>query len=719
MPESKKHYVTCPICEAECGLEITTRGNDIIAIRGDEKNTFSEGFTCPKSLAIKDLHNDPDRLKFPVKRTAKGWQQIGWQEAFDETEKRIKAIQQQYGKNAVAIFLGNPNAHYHGNLLYIGFLLKALGTRNRYSASSLDQLPLMMACCLMFGHQLLFPVPDIDRTDYLIIIGGNPAISGGSIMTASGMPRRMKKIQQRQGRVVVIDPVRTRTASLADQHLFIRPGTDVFLLAAMVNTAFEEGLAKPGRLGSFTDGIDNVKAAVRMFTAERAAGVTGIRAEDIRRLTREFCDAEKAVCYGRLGTCVQEYGTLTTWLIMVFNIISGKMDAPGGCMFPTPALDLVAFTARANEKGYFGRHHTRVSGWPDFSGEFPVSALAEEILTEGEGQIKALISIAGNPVLSAPNGGLMDQALQQLDFMVSMDWYITESSRHAHIILPPTGIMEHHNFMTMINISGTRNFAAYSKPVFKPEPGTRHNWEILSELTGRFISNPFLRLALKLAKPERLLDLLLRFGPHGSGFNIFGAGLSLARVGRAEHGLDLGPLEPRLPDRLFTKDKKIHLAPEILIKALQKTENNYKALLQQDASDGFNLLLISRRNLMSNNSWLHNCRSMQNRTNRCTLLVNPADAEKHSITNGDFVRVASRIGDIKAAAEVTSRIMAGVVCLPHGWGHGLAGVRLHVASEYPGVSVNDITDNKRIDLSGNAVFSGVPVKIEKATTPTG
>ncbi|MEW6079760.1 MAG: molybdopterin-dependent oxidoreductase [Thermodesulfobacteriota bacterium] len=713
MSTTQTHHYICPICEAECGLEIITRDGMIESIRGDRENVFSKGFTCPKSLAISELTQDPDRLRHPVRRNGKKWERIGWREAFAEIEKRIRDIRRRYGRHAVALYVGNPNAHYHGNMIYLGFLLRAMNTHNRYSASSLDQLPLMMVCYLLFGHQFLFPVPDIDRTDYFLIIGANPAVSGGSIMTASGMPRRVKDIQQRHGKVVVIDPVLTRTASLADRHLFIRPGTDVFLMAALVNTVFEEGLADPGRLASFTDGIDTIKAAVKNFTAEKAAGFTGIKAEEIRRLAMEFCRAEKAVCYGRMGTCVQEYGTLTSWLIMVFNIITGKMDRPGGLMFPTPALDFVDFLARSNEKGYIARHHSRVSGLPDFAGEFPTAVMAEEILTPGDGQIKALITIAGNPVLSAPDGRLIDQALGTLDFMVAMDWYVTESSRHAHIILPPTGILEHHNFGTMTNLAGVRNFAAYSQPVIRPAPDTRHNWQILSELTACFIANPLLRLALKLARPELLLDLMLRFGPYGSGLNIFGSGLTLSKVKQAEHGLDLGPLAPRLPDRLFTTDKRIHLAPEMLVAALKKLDADAATGPIAEETGTFDLLLISRRNLMSNNTWLHNCRSMRNQTNRCTALINTGDAETRSIASGDFIRVASRVGSIVIEAEVTDHIMPGVISIPHGWGHDREGARLRVAAGYPGVSINDITDSSRLDISGNAALSGVPVRINK------
>lgn len=709
----ENHYAICPICEAECGIEVTVEKNQIVSIRGDKDNPFSKGHICPKAVSLTDLYNDPDRLKYPVRRTDKGWEQIEWKDAFDEIGEKINDIRRRYGHNAVALFFGNPNVHYHGNLLYIGFLLRTLRTKNRYSSSSLDQLPLMMACYMMFGHQFLFPIPDIDRTDYFIIIGGNPAVSGGSIMTAGGAMQRIKNIRQRHGTVVVIDPVFTKTAALANRHHFIRPGTDAFLVAAMVNTLFEEGLCKPGRLDAFLDGAEAVRQAVQPFTAEKVASMTGIKAEDIRTLTREFCKAQKAVCYGRVGTCVQEHGALATWLIIVFNILTGNLDRPGGFMFTKPALDLAGFTALAGEKGWFGRHRTRVSGLPDFGGEFPVGVLAEEIITPGEGKIRALITSAGNPVIAAPNGRLMDEALKKLDYMVSIDWYINETSRHANIILPPTTILEHHNFTMMTNLAGVRNYAAYSKPALAKTPGTRDNWEIFLELTARFLPIP-LQFAVRFLKPELILNFLLRSGPHGSGLKLWRSGLTLKKVAKAKHGIDLGPLVECLPKRLFTKNKRIKLAPEILVKAIHQMQ----AGLSPDAPkqpEGFDLLLISRRNLLSNNSWFHNFRRMHTSANRCTLQIHPTDAQAKQIKSGDRVRVVSATGNISVEAEVTDSIMPGVVCMPHGWGHNLPGVKLSVALENPGVNINDIIDNRRLDLSGTAVFSGVPVKIEKTT----
>lgn len=710
MTHQHTSYGWCPLCEAECGIQITTQGRRVISVRGDEKNTFSKGSVCPKAASLKDLHNDPDRLKYPMKRTGTTWTRIDWDEAFDLIEHNIAGIRNTHGNDAVALFMGNPNVHYHANLIYIGLLLKALNTKNRYSSSSLDQLPLMMASYLVFGHQMLFPVPDVDRTDYMIIMGGNPAVSGGSIMTAPGIGKRIRQIRKRRGKVVVIDPVHTRTADLADQHLFIRPGTDVFLLAAMVNTLFAEGLVTPGRLASFSDGLETVKAAVNGFTPKNVSGITGIGAGQIQRLVREFAHAEKAVCYGRMGTCTQEYGTLSTWLMLVFNSLTGNLDRPGGAMFTTPAVDLVGFTALAQERGWVGKTHTRVNNYPDFAGEFPAAALAEEILTPGEGRIRGLITLAGNPVIAAPNGRMMDKALSSLEFMVSVDWYISESSRHAHIILPPTTVLEHENHMMMVNLSGVRNYAAYSEAALPKEPGTRHNSEILSELTARMIKNPLLRFAVRKIKPEWLLDGLIRLGPHGSFLPFQTSALRLSAIKKAKHGIDLGPLKPQLPGRLFTPSKRMQLAPDRLVSALGTLRSNLNCRTPSPEPP-LDLVLIGRRNSMSNNSWFHNFERLHNRANRCTLFLNPGDAEKKGIQTGDRVRVTSSVHAVELEAEVTDRIMPGVVSIPHGWGHHRPGVRLRVARVHAGVSINDITDHKRLDLSGNAAFSGTPVSI--------
>ncbi|MEW6078097.1 MAG: molybdopterin-dependent oxidoreductase [Thermodesulfobacteriota bacterium] len=712
MSQEKVHYRSCSICEAMCGLEITTRGDEIVAIRGDEQDPFSRGYICPKGTAVRELHHDPDRLRRPVRRTRGGWEEISWEEALSETVRRVNGIRREHGRRAVALYFGNPNAHYHGNILFAGFLVKALDTPNRFSPTSADQLPMMMVCYYLLGHQFLFPAPDIDRTDYFLIIGGNPAVSGGSFMTAPNIPRRLRAIRERGGRVVVIDPVRTRTAELADRHLFIRPGTDLLLMLSMVRTVFEENLVAPGHLAGILDGVETIRVLTAPYTPEQTARATGIEAGVVRALVREFCASPSAVCYGRMGTCVQEFGTLTNWMLFVFNLLTGRVDRPGGFMFPTPALDLVAITALMKEKGWFGRQRTKVRGLPDFGGELPVAAMAEEIAHPGRDRIRALISVAGNPVLSAPNGKLLEEALPRLDFMAAVDWYVSETSRHAHIILPPTHMLEHHHFPVMANIFGSRNMAKYSPPVFDPGPDARHAWQIFKELAVGISRNPLMKLAIKPLTPERLLKLALLAGPHGLRPKPGQAPLTLGKVSRAVHGLDLGPLRPCLPGRLFTPDRRINLAPPVFTEELKRVSAALPALSAEDDGE-FDLRLVSRRNLMSNNSWMHNIERFHNKTNRCTAWISPGDAAARNVPAGGRVRVTSRAGRIELEAEITDRVMPGVVSIPHGWGHHYEGIRLSVAAGHAGVSVNDITDHEKLDsLSGNAVFSGVPVKVE-------
>lgn len=694
-----------------CGLEVVSEGKNIISVKGDKKDPLSKGHMCPKGSAIKDLYEDPDRLKQPVRQTKSGWEKMEWDDAFNEVEQNLKKIRSQFGNDAIGIYFGNPNAHYHGNILFLSFLLKALNTKNRFSASSADQLPLMMACREMFGHQFLFPIPDVDRTDYFMIIGGNPAISGGSIMSAPGIKRRIKSIQKRGGKVIVIDPVFTKTAELANQHLFIKPGTDTYLLGCMLNTIFNENLEHPGWVHRFSNGFDTIKEAVKEFKTDWVETVTGIKAEDVKTLAREFSHAKSAVCYGRMGSCVQEFGTVTSWLILVLNIVTGKIDRPGGIMFPTPALDLATMTAIMKEKGGIGKNKTKVRGLSDFGGEFPLATLAEEMLTDDNSRIRGFICINGNPALSAPNGKLFNEALPRLDYMVSMDWYVTETSRHSNIILPPTHMFEHDHFPVIASFGNVRNIAKYSGPVIEPDQNTKHGWEIIKELSCRMEKNPIKRLAVNMLSPEKLLEIGIRFGPYGAGLKGKNSGLTLENVKKHVHGIDLGPLRTSLPKRLFTKNNQINLAPELFVNELNTVKNK---LHSDNKSNNFDMVLITRRNLMSNNSWLHNIERLHNKQNRCSAWLNPKDAGIKGIKDGDEISVFSSTGTIILECEITDKVMRGVISIPHDWGHGLEGVRLSVASKHAGVSLNDITDHNCIDtLSGNAVFSGVPVKIKK------
>lgn len=705
------HYRTCNICEAICGVEITVEPFQRLNIRGDKDDVFSRGYICPKAVALQDIHYDKDRLKHPVRRTARGWQRISWDEAFAQVEQNLKRIRAQHGRNSLATYLGNPTVHNYAALLFAPGFIRSLRTRNRFSATSVDQLAHHLASFFMFGHQLLLPVPDVDRTQFFLILGANPAVSNGSLMTAPGMARRLEEIRKRGGKVILIDPRRNETARFASEHLFIRPGTDVLLLLALLHVVFDENLA---RLPSFTKGVESVANLVVQFSPEKVTRITRIDADQIRRLAREFAAAESAVCYGRIGLSTQEFGGVCQWLINVLNIVTGNLDRPGGAMFTLPAFDPISAPESVAPRGSFARWHSRVRKLPEFGGELPVAALAEEILTEGEGQIKALVTLAGNPVLSTPNGRVLDRALESLEFMVSIDFYINETTRHAHIILPPTNSLERGHYDLALHLLAVRNTTKYSQPLFKPDDDTRHDWEILAELESRMrtngtfgsvvrgVRNKFIK---QFVGPERILDLGLRFGPYR---------LSLRKLKQAPHGIDLGPLKPCLPKRLRTPDKCIELAPEIFVKDVERVRVRFLDTAAVDSNG--HLLLIGRRQLRSNNSWLHNSERMVKGKQRCTILMHPDDAADRDLLSGQNVLVRSRVGEIVLPVEVTEEMMRGVVSIPHGWGHDRSGNQLEVAQQHAGASINDLTDSQAIDaLCGTAAFNGTPVTVVAQT----
>src|SRR5712691_5693 len=547
------HYRNCNLCEAICGIEITVQADQRLGIRGDKDDPFSRGYICPKAAALQDLHYDQDRLKYPVRRTPHGWQRLGWEEAFDEVAQNLKRIHGKHGRNSIATYFGNPTVHNYGAMLFAPGFIRSLHTRNRFSATSVDQLAHHLAAYFMFGHQLLLPVPDIDRTEFFLILGANPAVSNGSMMTAPDVGQRLKDIRQRGGKVILIDPRRNETARLADRHLFIRPGTDVLLLLALLHVVFDEGLTRLGPLAPFTKGVDIIGKLVAEFPPEKVASITGIDSDQIRLLAREFASAESAVCYGRIGVSTQEFGSVCQWLINVLNIVTGNLDRQGGAMFTLPAFDPMTAPESLASRGSFARWHSRVRKLPEFAGELPVVTLAEEILTEGPGQIKALVTTAGNPVLSTPNGRQLDRALAGLEFMASIDFYINETTRHAHIILPPSSSLEREHYDLVFHLLAVRNTAKFSPALFQPSGETKHDWEILVQLQTRMehdgvfanlLGSLFGPVKRKLIKrffgPERILDLGLRFGPYGTGINPFSQGLTLRKLKEAAHGIDLG-----------------------------------------------------------------------------------------------------------------------------------------------------------------------------------
>jgi len=699
------HFRTCNLCEAMCGIVIQHDGEKVLSIKGDKDDPFSKGYICPKATALQDLHEDPDRLRHPVERTANGWKEISWPEALDKVAAGIQSVQKKHGQNAFGIYLGNPNVHNLGGMLTIKHLLSSIKTRSRFSATSIDQLPHHIVSMHLFGHMLRIPVPDVNRTQYMLIIGGNPLASNGSIMTAPNMRQKLKDIKARDGKVVVIDPRRTETADIASEHHFIRPATDVLLLLAMLNEIYLQGYAdkaraKNNRAAALAPEIERIADFAKDYSAESVADITGIAASEIKRLVKEFCEAESSVCYGRMGVSVQEFGLLSQYLIMVINIVTGRLDEVGGLMFPNPAVDVV----NNSGPGYLGKRHSRVSNLPDFNGDYPVVAMADEMLVEGAGQLKGFMTVAGNPVLSTPNGEKLDEAFANLDFMVAIDYFVTETSRHAHIILPPVSPLERDHYDVTFNNFAVHNVAKYSKALFAKKKSAKHDWQIYLELAKRLdkkaaLATKIERRIVRMLGPKFMLDQGLRRGPY--------AGMTLNKLKKNPHGIDLGPLKRMLPQALKHKDKQIHLNIDFYQADLARVRE-----MMQDYDDK-QILLIGRRHVRSNNSWLHNSYRLVKGKPRCTLMLHPETAKEYGIEDGQNVKVSSRVGSVIITAEVTDELMPKVVSIPHGWGHGRKGVKQKIAQAHAGVSVNDLTDDTLIDqLSGNAAVNGVPVQLE-------
>jgi anaerobic selenocysteine-containing dehydrogenase len=737
-PNETSHYRICPLCEACCGLEIRMADGKVSSIRGAESDPFSKGFICPKGVAIKDLHEDPDRLRKPLIKRDGVFVEASWDEAFDEIERRLPPLIAEHGKDAVGLSLGNPSSHKYGLILYVTRLIKALGSHSTFSASTLDQMPKQLSSGLMFGHWLSIPVPDIERCDFLLMLGANPMASNGSLWTVPDFRGKAKAMRARGGKLVVIDPRRTETAEIADAHHFIRPGADAYLLLGMVHTLFDENLVKLGRLAEHVNGVDEVQAVVKDFAPERVAERCGIDAATIRELARTLARTERAAVYGRIGTCVQEFGTLNSWLVDVLNALTGHLDQPGGAMF-TKAAAFAANTAGKPGTGrgiITGRWKSRVSGKPEVYGEIPMNCMAEEMETPGPGQVKALITVASNPVLSAPNGPRLAAALDKLDFMVSMDIYLNETTRHADVILPGVSPLEDSHYDVPFPMFSHRNHARFSHAVLPMPAGRPPEWQTLLRLIAivrglgaradvlalddelladdvRKQAGPHADAVIAALAgrrgPERLLDLSLRTGPYGDMFGQKPDGLSLDKVMAATSGIDLGALTPRIPEVLRTPSGKIELAPAQVVADVQRAAGQ----LDNAAGD---MVIIGRRHVRSNNSWMHNLPLLAKGPNRCTALVHPDDARRLGLENGASARITGRSGQpIVAQVEVSDEMMPGVISVPHGWGHDLPDAKLKVAGERPGANLNAVLDESLIDpLSGNAVLGGVSVNVVPA-----
>ncbi len=693
----------CNICEAICGLRITLDGDRVVEVRGNPDDPLSRGHICPKGVALGDLHHDPDRLRRPVRRDrATGeWTEIGWDEALDLVADGLAGTINAHGRDSVAVYLGNPNAHSLGFATHGIPMVKSLRTRNRFSASTVDQVPHQLVASLLYGHQLLIPVPDIDRTAYFLVFGANPMASNGSLMTVPDFPQRLRDLRARGGRMVVVDPRRTETAKVADEHVFVRPGTDAVVLLAMVRELFEvEGAVRPA---AYVDGVEQVRAAVADFTPERAEAVSGVPAATVRRLTRELAAADGGVAYGRLGLSTQGFGSVCQWAVACLNALTGNLDREGGALVTEPAIDVVA--QRLIGRGHVDLYRSRVRDAPEFGGELPVAVLAEEIETPGEGQVRAALTIAGNPVLSTPDGKRLGSALESLDFVAAVDIYLNETTRHADVVLPPTTILERDHYDIVFHGLAVRNTARFTPAVLDKPRDARHDWEIFRDLTRRIEARldrrPDLRTRLvrraRLAmSPTFAIGMLLRRGRR----------TTITDLRRHPEGVDLGPLRPTFPGRLQTRDHRIDLAQELVLADLDRVRSTLTG-----PTEG--LVLIGRRHQRDNNSWMHNVERLTRGRRRHHLLMNPVDLTARGLGDGERVRVTSRVGSVEVEVAASDDMMPGVVSLPHGYGHEQPGTRMAGAAQVPGVSINDLTDPALLDVSGNAALNGVPVAVER------
>ncbi|MFO0689200.1 MAG: molybdopterin-dependent oxidoreductase [Myxococcota bacterium] len=730
----------CPTCEASCGLdvEIDPAARRVLRIEGDREDARSQGYLCPKAYAMKEIYEDPERLRRPLRKKADGtWEELDWDTALEYAASRLKVIKEKYGANANGFYIGNPTGHNVGGQLYLPPLMNALGTQRSFSAGTMDQFPQNVALHTMLGEPWMFPIPDLERTEFFVCMGGNPLVSQGSLMSGPNVKKRLGAIVQRGGRVVTIDPRRTETAEIASEHVFIRPGADAYFLLSVCQVLFAEGLVRPGRLAEFTDGIDRIRELSAPYTPERVAAATGIAPETTRRLVRDFC-AAKGAWYGRIGLCTQEFGTLASWLVYVVNVLTGRLDAEGGMLFPRPATGR-SEPGRPAEPFLHGRYRTVARGIPEVSGQIPCGLMAEEMeqASAGEQRMRGFITVMGNPVLSAPNGERLAAAMDELEFMVSLDIYLNETTRHADLILPSTVQLEHENYDFLFETTTVRNFARWSPAVFEPDAEQRDHWRILIELGARIAGAPWevvddLMIKGLLAMvvgpgtrcpnvtpeeafakledrhgPMRMIGALIRVGPYGDHFDEKSDGLNLTRLRAAPHGIDLGPLEAnRLPAALPIP--RIQLAPDYVVADLDRLE---RAFAERSRGDG--LVLVGRRQIRNMNSWLHNLPALAKGPNRCTLILHPDDAKARGIESGKLVRVRSRVGASEVECVVSDEMMPGVVSLPHGYGHTLSGTRLSVAQKkQPGACANYLTDELALDVpSGTHVANGIPVEV--------
>jgi anaerobic selenocysteine-containing dehydrogenase len=751
----QEHKVTCPLCEAMCGLTVQVGGGSVERVIANKEDVWSRGHVCPKGISLGHIHADPDRLRRPLVRRPDGaHMEVSWDDALAEAERVLRPVLASDGARAVTVYVGNPVAHNNDLSSYIGALLgfgEAAGMQGYYSPGTVDQWPLNVVSCLLFGGMWNGPIPDLYHTDHLMMLGANPAASQGSMLSAPDIMSLISDVAER-GRVVVVDPRRTRTAQRASEWVPIQPGTDALLLFAILRTLDEHGwVRRPDHLRDHVVGLDEVIALAEPFAPERVTAATGIAAHTIRRLAHDLAHARYPVLYSRIGACTQEFGTLATWLVFVLNIALGALDQLGGSVFAKPPVWVPMFAKPPDQDAdgwRFGRYRSRVRGAPEVLGSFPVGCLAEEIDTPGEGRIRALITVAGNPAISAPGAGRLNAALDQLDAMIAVDNWLNETTRHAHVILPGLSPLEHPHIDDLYWMYAVASCVKWSEPVFEPEPGRPHEWELLLRLGGAMFGTPIpdvdvpalddlyvggmiatmsalprnalsgcnsrvIMDALDGHGPARLADLGIRIGPWGDRFGERPGGLTLAEVRRHPDGLRLAELEGgRLTEAVTTPSGKVELVHDHLTADIPRL----RARMDRANPD---LVMISRRHLRSNNSWLHNVPALMRGRDRCTLLIHPDDAARVGVLDGATAEVSTSEGAVTVTAEVTDEVTPGVVSLPHGWGHGLDGTRLSTANTRPGVNNNLLNPTDIIDEPSNThALNGVPCRVRGVNDET-
>jgi formate dehydrogenase len=707
----------CRICEPLCGLRVTVEDGKVARIRPDPDHPLSAGFACPKGIAMTDVQNDPDRVLHPLRRRDGGFERVSWDEALDEIGTRLGRILDERSGPALGWYMGNPGAFSYSHPLWVKALLDAVGSPHWYTASSQDVSNRFAASAFLYGSPFLLPIPDLARTDLLLMVGANPLVSHGSVMSAPRVKDQLHAITERGGRVVVVDPRRSETAR-AFEHLAVNPDSDAWLLLSLLHVIFAGGLEDALAIERQASGTEALRALAAKHPPEVTEERTGVPAARVRELARDLARAEHAAVYGRTGSCLGRNGTLVSYLLDALNVVTGNLDREGGAMFGNPpiAFDKVADRIGA---GTYGKVRSRIGGFPEVLGALPASLMAKEIRAPGEGQLRALFVSAGNPVLSVPNGDELEAAMRELDLFVSIDLYVTETNREADFVLPATTFLEREDFPLPFLPLFTTPFVQWTDPLVEPAGEARQEWEVIEQIAKRVgvvpsssrLGRVLGRIGLKLS-PQRLMDLLLRTGSKGDWFGLRRGGLSLRKLRDNPHGVVLAEhLEPGvLPDKIRHRDKRVRLDPPEII------EDAGRLAARNGRDPEFPLRLIGLRELRSHNSWMHNARLLMRGGRVHAARVHPDDAEDHGIEDGEPCRISSPHGSIELPALVTDEIVAGTVAVPHGWGHQRGG--WSVAREAGGANVNALSSSEPEDLerlAGMAHLNGIPVRIELAS----